>query len=168
MARPVPAVWTDQELEGLQANYPDVQQVYGTSSSKYNPTPGTSTPERRLFTAYCEVKLAIAHCIAGVGRTGYINVPPNNYPFYSEEERYVPIMQADGGQLSGDCKGMVSIGSSAMYTVLTPPSFAEWKPMYQPDPEQAEKDRRKAYEAGVPHGSFLSLLYPNGAPVCCA
>lgn len=114
MARPVPAVWTDEDLEGLQANYPDVQQVYGTSSSKYNPTPGTSIPERILFTAYCEAKLAIAHCIAGVGRTGYISVPPNNYPFYSEEERYVPIVQADGGQLSGDCKGMVSIGSSVM------------------------------------------------------
>lgn len=40
MAKPVAAVWTDQELEGLQANYPEVQQVYGTASSKYNPTPG--------------------------------------------------------------------------------------------------------------------------------
>lgn len=38
---------------------------------------------------------------AGTGRTGMYRVPPNNYPFYSEEERYVPVIQADGGQLSG-------------------------------------------------------------------
>lgn len=38
---------------------------------------------------------------AGTGRTGYLAVPPNNYPFYSEGEKYVPVMQADGGQLSG-------------------------------------------------------------------
>jgi hypothetical protein len=29
---------------------------------------------------------------------------------------------------------------------------AEWKPMYHPTPEQAEADRRAAYESGVPHG----------------
>lgn len=46
-------------------------------------------------------ELTAVRAVAGVGRTGYINVAPNNYPFYSEEERYVPIMQADGGQLSG-------------------------------------------------------------------
>lgn len=40
-------------------------------------------------------------CNSGTGRTGYMAVPPNNYPFYSEDEKYVPIMQADGGQLSG-------------------------------------------------------------------
>ena len=40
-------------------------------------------------------------------------VPPNNYPFYSEEERYVPVIQADGGQLSGveGCKGDAAIFS---------------------------------------------------------
>jgi hypothetical protein len=38
---------------------------------------------------------------AGTGRTGYLPVPPNNYPFYTEDEKYVPIVQADGGQLSG-------------------------------------------------------------------
>jgi hypothetical protein len=37
----------------------------------------------------------------GTGRTGFIPVPPNNYPFYNDDEKYVPIMQADGGQLSG-------------------------------------------------------------------
>ena len=39
--------------------------------------------------------------LAGTGRTGYMPVPPNNYPFYSEDEKYVPVVQADGGQLSG-------------------------------------------------------------------
>ncbi len=38
---------------------------------------------------------------AGTGRTGFLNVPPNNYPFYAEHEKYKPVMQADGGQLSG-------------------------------------------------------------------
>eukprot|EP00889_Picochlorum_renovo_P000475 jgi/Picre1/27505/NNA_000472.t1 len=60
--------------------------------------------------------------------TGFVNVPPNNYPFYNDDEKYVPVMQADGGQLS------------------------EWKPMYNPTNEQAEADRQKAYETGIPHG----------------
>lgn len=36
----------------------------------------------------------------GSGRTGYWNIPPNAYDFYSEEERYKPVIQADGGVLS--------------------------------------------------------------------
>ena len=36
----------------------------------------------------------------GSGRTGYWEVPPNNYDFYSEEEKYKPNVQADGGILS--------------------------------------------------------------------
>ena len=42
--------------------------------------------------------------------------------------RYVPIIQADGGVLS------------------------DWKPMYDPTPEQADIDRKIAFETGVPHG----------------
>lgn len=49
---------------------------YGDAVSKYNPTPGT-------------------------GKTGYVSVPPNPFPFYAEVERYVPVIQSDGGQLSG-------------------------------------------------------------------
>lgn len=30
--------------------------------------------------------------------------------------------------------------------------FAEWKPMYNPTAEQAEKDRAAAYASGIPHG----------------
>ncbi|KAI3435551.1 hypothetical protein D9Q98_001616 [Chlorella vulgaris] len=97
-----PAIWDERELAGLQASY-DLGSGLGDAVTKYNPTPGT-------------------------GRTGFLPVPPNNYPFYNEDEKYVPMMQADGGQLS------------------------EWKPMYQPTPEQAEADRRAAYESGVPHG----------------
>lgn len=37
----------------------------------------------------------------GTGRTGFVNVPPNNYPFYGDSEKYVPLTQSDGGQLSG-------------------------------------------------------------------
>ncbi len=36
----------------------------------------------------------------GSGRTGYWEVPPNNYDFYTEEEKYKPNVQADGGILS--------------------------------------------------------------------
>lgn len=31
-------------------------------------------------------------------------------------------------------------------------TYTEWKPMYHPTTEQAEADRKKAYETGVPHG----------------
>ncbi|KAK9832968.1 hypothetical protein WJX74_003142 [Apatococcus lobatus] len=95
--------WAPHELQGLEASYPHISDAFTGFMSPYNPTPGT-------------------------GATGYLAVPPNNYPFYSEQEKYKPILQADGGQLS------------------------EWEPMYQPSPEQAEEDRRLAYESGVPHG----------------
>ena len=39
---------------------------------------------------------------AGSGRTGYQPVPPNNYPFYNDDEKYKPIIFADGGQFSGE------------------------------------------------------------------
>lgn len=39
--------------------------------------------------------------MSGTGRTGFQPVPPNNYPFYSEDEVYTPVLQPDGGQLSG-------------------------------------------------------------------
>ena len=62
------------------------------------------------------------------GQVGFHKLAPNNYPFFTEDEKYVPIIQADGGVLS------------------------DWNPMYDPTPEQADKDRRIAYETGVPHG----------------
>ena len=37
-------------------------------------------------------------------------------------------------------------------------AYADWKAMYQPSAEQAEKDRMAAYEAGVPHGEFSRLI----------
>jgi len=39
--------------------------------------------------------------VAGTGRTGFYDIPPNNYQFYSDQEKYTPVIQADGGQLSG-------------------------------------------------------------------
>ncbi|GLC42997.1 hypothetical protein PLESTM_001411000 [Pleodorina starrii] len=105
-----PAAWDSTELEGLDgpdASYtpaPNADRTaYEVTYSKYNPTPGT-------------------------GRTGFLRVPPNNYPFYTEDEKYTPVVQADGGQLS------------------------EWQPMYAPSREQAEEDRARAYAEGVPHG----------------
>lgn len=36
----------------------------------------------------------------GSGRTGFHEIPPNNYEWYSEDEKYKPNVQADGGILS--------------------------------------------------------------------
>ena len=55
----------------------------------------------------------------GTGRTGFMAVPPNNYPFYSENEKYKPIMQADGGQLSGTSPLYVSQAPPPPLTELT-------------------------------------------------
>lgn len=66
--------------------------------------------------------------VPGSGRTGFWEIPPNNYEFYTEEEKYKPQIMPDGGILS------------------------HWEPQYNPTPEQAEKDRKRAYETGIPHG----------------
>ena len=71
-------------------------------------------------------------------------------------------MQADGGQLSGKQKQLLSCSGSLRHTLRLKQvlllRLAEWKPMYQPTPEQAEKDRRAAYESGVPHGQCSVLV----------
>lgn len=36
----VPAQWDDEELQGLQADYPDMLGVYDSNASRYNPRPG--------------------------------------------------------------------------------------------------------------------------------
>lgn len=57
---------------------------------------------------------------------------------------------------------VVPIITSFNYTVcsrcLVTSAYADWKAMYQPSPEQAEKDRMAAYEAGVPHGESNKLI----------
>jgi hypothetical protein len=51
-----------------------------------------------LFSRFVSVNV----CCTGTGRTGFIPVAPNNYPFYSStDEVYTPVLQSDGGQLSG-------------------------------------------------------------------
>lgn len=50
--------------------------------------------------------LLSAICIngKGAGRTAFTDVPPNNFPFYDDNEKYIPMLQSDGAQLSGeDC-----------------------------------------------------------------
>ena len=37
----MPAQWDESELQGLEADYPDMLEVYDTNPSKYNPRPGT-------------------------------------------------------------------------------------------------------------------------------
>merc|ERR1711981_1290205 len=107
--------WKQEEIASLAADYAEVGQMKTDAVTQYNPTPGT-------------------------GRTGYMTIPPNNYPFYKEEEKYKPVVQPDGGQLS------------------------EWKPLYQPTKEQEEEDRKKAYESGVPHGYVPRGFKYEGMP----
>merc|ERR1712144_30339 len=107
--------WKQEEIASLAADYAEVGQMKTDAVTQYNPTPGT-------------------------GRTGYMTIPPNNYPFYSEEEKYKPVIQPDGGQLS------------------------DWKPLYQPSKEQEEIDRKNAYESGVPHGYIPRGFKYQGMP----
>lgn len=53
--------------------------------------------------------------LPGTGRTGFLAVAPNNYPFYHGAEVYTPVMQKDGGQLSGGCAAP-STAPSALHT----------------------------------------------------
>merc|ERR1712072_1681080 len=108
-------VWKQDEIESLKADYEELKHIQNDAVTKFNPTPGT-------------------------GRTGYMPIPPNNYPFYKGEEKYVPVVQPDGGQLS------------------------EWKPLYQPTKEQEDEDRKKAYESGVPHGYVPRGFRYQGMP----
>ncbi|KIZ05123.1 hypothetical protein MNEG_2834 [Monoraphidium neglectum] len=74
-----PTTWSAEELAGLDAASEfgsGPATAYEIKFSQYNPTPGT-------------------------GRTGFLPVPPNNYPFYKGDSRYTPVVQPDGGQLSG-------------------------------------------------------------------
>lgn len=65
----------------------------------------------------------------GSGKTGILyNIPPNNYPFYAPSEIYTPKMQTDGGQ------------------------WSETRKMYNPSADEAEADRLRAYQTGIPHG----------------
>ncbi|WZN58590.1 ubiquitin-like domain-containing protein [Chloropicon roscoffensis] len=107
--------WNQEEISSLRADYDELAHTKGDAVTKYNPTPGT-------------------------GRTGYMAIPPNNYPFYNDDERYQPVVQPDGGQLS------------------------DWKPLYQPSQEQEAEDRRKAYESGVPHGYVPRGFRYEGMP----
>ena len=39
----------------------------------------------------------------GTGRTGYWQIPPNNYDFFEEEEKYQIEYGRDGGIMSREC-----------------------------------------------------------------
>lgn len=100
-------MWTEEELAGLKVSH-DLGSAPGDALTKYNPAPGAGScggsgklvgHQRRVPLPRSQARPP-THC-AGSGRTGYLPVPPNNYPFYNDDEKYVPVMQADGGQLSG-------------------------------------------------------------------
>ena len=52
------------------------------------------------FPAYPGAAVSAYNNEPGSGRTGYWDIPPNNYDFYCEAEKYKPLVQADGGILS--------------------------------------------------------------------
>merc|ERR1712072_1240138 len=98
-------IWKQEEIDSLKADYQELKQVQNDAVTQYNPTPGT-------------------------GRTGYMAIPPNNYPFYNKEEKYVPVVQPDGGQLS------------------------DWKPLYQPSKEQEKRTGRRRTKAAFHTATF--------------
>lgn len=53
------------------------------------------------------VSWLVCTVLAGTGRTGFSRVGPNNFPFYTDEEKYMPVLQSDGGQLSGKLENFV-------------------------------------------------------------
>ena len=52
-----------------------------------------------LFPTAADAPLSLPRLLTGTGRTGYMAIPPNNYPFYNDDERYQLVVQPDGGQL---------------------------------------------------------------------
>ena len=57
---------------------------------------------------------------------------------------------------------------SQAYTFMVWRDLAEWMPMYNPTPQQAEIDRKKAYECGIPHGAMSADNYQvHTLAVCC-
>ena len=155
-------VWKQDEIDSLKADYEELKHIQNDAVTKFNPTPGKRRNTHTLdalhheygcmgrkeathvtprFTSFLLTpRFSLACVLLGTGRTGYMPIPPNNYPFYKEEEKYVPVVQPDGGQLS------------------------DWKPLYQPSKEVEEEDRRKAYESGVPHGYVPRGFKYEGMP----
>jgi hypothetical protein len=84
-----PTTWSKEEIEQWKMPEEDTHEGFKLKCSKFNPTPGS-------------------------GHTGMHSTPPNNYPFYAESERYQPVLQSDGGQLSGASKALTPF---TMFTV---------------------------------------------------
>lgn len=105
-----PTTWSEEELAAGRAAYPQ-DGSYTLDFSKYNPTPGMLMIFRHLMPTCFPLHPSTiftpppprcpCNCTTGTGRTGFIPVGPNNYPFYSTDEIYKPVLQSDGGQLSG-------------------------------------------------------------------
>ena len=48
----------------------------------------------------------------GSGRTGFWEIPPNNYDFFAEHEKYKPMVKPDGGIHSSACPVWQAAGSA--------------------------------------------------------
>lgn len=184
LTRP-PTTWSEGELAAGRAAYPQ-DGSYQLGFSSANPTPGEKDA---LLCAYlhpprCPPTVSdprlSAHTCIGTGRTGFLPVAPNNFPFYSADEVYQPVLQSDGGQLSGaslllglrinPARAHTAHQSNLPCVCSLWPAAAEWQPMYQPGKDHAEADRAAAYAAGVPHGEG-QLAMPEAAvslSVMCA
>jgi hypothetical protein len=125
-----PAKWDETHLQTLQIAPPDADGPSDMARSKYNPTPGACQARRLISQSPRGPSLPFdGHMwrLAGTGRTGFMAVAPNDYPFYGEHEKYVPIMQADGGQLSGAkcpcaCRSLVYLRLDRSCDVSSPQS----------------------------------------------
>jgi|SaaInlV_125m_DNA_1040241.scaffolds.fasta_scaffold08795_2 hypothetical protein len=71
-----------------------VRSTKYSAESPYNDSPGTS-PAPRAPPRRTEPLTPASRAPTGTGRTGMFAIPPNNYDFYTEEEKYVLPRRGD-------------------------------------------------------------------------
>ena len=60
----MPAQWTDEELQGLEADFPNMLGVYDSTPSKYNPRPGTRKHNLDFAIASFAISSTLQSCSA--------------------------------------------------------------------------------------------------------
>lgn len=165
-----PAVWDEEELARLKANY-NTQYGFGEAASKYNPKPGARRGKRR------PVHPRGPRNDSPIMRATRCRHRPHRVP--ARAPKQLPLLQRGGEVCAGGAggrrpavrwggrRGVAAPVGARPQTAAAPlrapdllikacekasRALAEWMPMYHPTAEQAEIDRKKAYESGVPHG----------------
>lgn len=139
-----PGTWDAQEIERWKVPEDSAAaEGWLMKFSSYNPTPGVCVHTREMCMLACahawnacehtSTRACVrthTHTHAGSGHTGMHSIAPNNFPFYSESERYRPVIQSDGGQLSGARgKGKLACVEAAVDHQLTTNAVAAKYPL---------------------------------------